>query len=125
MYRVEEPFATPLSQAPAENEDFLFGIDLFNAGFYWEAHTCWERLWAVEEGSPEIRRFLQGLIQISAACLKAIQGRKTGARKLLAKADLERFEGIVLGVDAQALAQDTASFVEGEGGPPRIELEAT
>ena len=125
MYGASEPAATPLSQAPAENEDFLFGIDLFNAGYYWEAHTCWEKLWAIEEGSPEIRRFLQSLFQTSAACLKQVQGRKAGARKLLEKAGLERFEGIVLGVDAQALAHDTASFVEGEGGPPRIEIEAT
>jgi hypothetical protein len=123
MYGMVEPPATPLSQAPAENEDFLFGIDLFNAGYYWEAHTRWEKLWAVEVGSPEIRRFLQGLIQVSAACLKAIQGRKTGARKLLAKADLERFEGIVLGVDAQAAARETRRFVEKGGEPPRIQLE--
>jgi hypothetical protein len=25
--------------------DYLYGIDLFNHGFYWEAHEAWEGLW--------------------------------------------------------------------------------
>jgi hypothetical protein len=124
MYGVVETAATPLSQlGPMENDDFLFGIDLFNAGYYWEAHTAWERLWAVEESSTEVRRFLQALLQTSAACLKAVQGRKEGARKLLEKAGLERFEGLVLGVDAQAASREARRFIERGGEPPQVELE--
>ena len=29
----------------AENSRYLLGIDLFNAGYYWEAHEAWESLW--------------------------------------------------------------------------------
>src|SRR5262245_26927001 len=124
MYRVEEPPATPLSEEDASrNEDFLFGVDLFNAGYYWEAHTRWERLWTVEKSSSETRRFLQSIIQTAAACLKARQERKAGARKLLDKARLESFEGRVSGIDARALALASRRFVEEGGGPPRIELE--
>ncbi len=124
MYRAVAPPARPLSLPGAtENEDFLFGIDLFNAGYFWEAHTRWERLWTVEDASPEIRRFLQAIIQTAAACLKARLGQKAGARKLLEKAKLESFERPVLGIDAQALVRDARRFVDGEGEPPRIVLE--
>jgi predicted metal-dependent hydrolase len=123
MYRVVEAAATPLSQLQAaENDDFLFGVDLFNAGYYWEAHTFWERLWAVES-EPELRRFLQSIIQTAAACLKVRQGQKAGARKLMEKARLEAFGGTLLGIDAQALARATTRFAEKGEDPPRIELE--
>jgi uncharacterized protein len=124
MYRAVEPPARPLSgDGGRENEDFLFGIDLFNAGYFWEAHTHWERLWTVEDASPEIRRFLQAIIQTAAACLKARLGQRAGARKLLDRARLESFEGRVLGIDAQALAREARRFVEEGGEPPKIVLE--
>ncbi len=113
----------PLTQHGwAGNEDYLFGIDLFNAGYFWEAHASWERLWAHPEISPEVRRFLQAMVQTAAACLKARMGEKAGARKLLDRARLESFEGCVLGVDAHALAREARKFVEGEGEPPTVEL---
>lgn len=106
----------------AENEDYLFGIDLFNAGYFWEAHASWERLWALEESDSEARRFLQALVQTSAACLKARMGEKVGARKLLDRARLESFEEHVLGIDARALAWKARKFIEGEGEPPTVGL---
>ncbi len=106
----------------AENEDFLFGVDLFNAGYFWEAHTYWERLWALEETPPEIRRFLRSLIQTAAACLKVRQGRTAGARKLLGRASLESFEGTRLGIDGKALAREARRFVEAQGEPPHLVL---
>jgi len=122
-YRVEEPAALPLTpESWAANEDFLFGVDLFNAGYYWEAHAFWERLWALEETSPEVRRFLQVIVQTAAACLKARQGRTAGARKLLDRAGLESFEGRKLGIDLPALARDVRRFVEGDEEPPHLVL---
>ncbi len=123
MYRVQEPAAHPLTRDGwAENEDFLFGVDLFNAGYFWEAHTFWERLWAIDETAPEIRRFLQAIIQTAAACLKVRQGQKAGARKLLDRAGLESFDGRELGIDLHALARAARRFVEAEGDPPIIVL---
>jgi predicted metal-dependent hydrolase len=122
MHGMVEPAATPLSQLPAaENDDFLFGVDLFNAGYYWEAHTRWERLWGVEN-EPRLRRFLQSIIQTAAACLKVRQEQKGGARKLMEKARLESFEGRLLGIDARALARATMRFVENGEYPPGIEI---
>jgi len=41
------------------------GIELFDAGEFWEAHERWETIWQRE--SRPIRSFYQGLIQIAAA----------------------------------------------------------
>jgi predicted metal-dependent hydrolase len=125
MYRAQEPAAHRLTQDGwAENEDFLFGVDLFNAGYFWEAHAFWERLWALEETSPEIRRVLQALIQTAAACLKVRQGQTAGARKLLDRAGLESLDGRKLGIDLDALAHGARKFVEAEGAgePPHLVL---
>lgn len=61
----------PLENHPlVEDRCLLRGIDLFNHGFFYEAHEAWEHLWIhLEKGSPE-RLMFQGLIQISAAFLK-------------------------------------------------------
>jgi predicted metal-dependent hydrolase len=123
MYGVGEPEAKPLTPDRwAENEDFLFGVDLFNSGYFWEAHVFWERLWALEETPPEARRVLQAIIQTAAACLKARQGEIAGARKLLARAGLESLERRELGIDVHALALAARQFVEEDGEPPHLVL---
>jgi predicted metal-dependent hydrolase len=124
MYGVKEPAAKPLTtDGWAGNEDLLYGVDLFNAGYFWEAHAFWERLWALEETESEIRHFLKALLQTAAACLKARQGEIAGARKLLARAGLESLERRKLGIDSHALARDARRFVEEEADPPRIVLD--
>lgn len=60
-----------------ENELFRYGIDLFNRGFYWEAHESWEHLWKPIKESPE-GKFLKGMIQITASFVKREQGNKKG-----------------------------------------------
>lgn len=66
--------------ALADNEDFRYGIDLFNHGFPWEAHEAWEPLWfAAPRDRPE-RALLQGLIHAAAAVLKARTGAVGPAR---------------------------------------------
>lgn len=50
------------------NEDYLYGVDLYNFAYWWEAHEAWEGLWRHAEDN--YRLFLQGLIQISAALIK-------------------------------------------------------
>ncbi|MGH9323242.1 MAG: DUF309 domain-containing protein [Vicinamibacteria bacterium] len=123
MYRVKEPEARLLTEESwTDNEDFLYGVDLFNAGYFWEAHTFWERLWALEGTEPEIRSFLQALIQMAAACLKRRQGRIGGAKKLLRRARLNRPTGVRLGVDLDRLHRAAQSFIDGVGDPPHIEI---
>ncbi len=71
--------------APADNPFFLFGVDLFNHHYFWEAHEAWETIWHLED-NPELRNLLQGAIQVSGGFLKIIQGNEKGARILWKKA---------------------------------------
>ena len=54
----------------ADNRTFLLAIDLFNLGYYWEAHEEWERLWRVSGPDSTVGRFLKGLVKLSAAGMK-------------------------------------------------------
>jgi hypothetical protein len=125
MYGKREPSPRPLTEDGwAANEDFLYGVDLFNGEYFWEAHVYWERLWAIPETDPDLRSFLQALIQTAAACLKARQGQVAGAKRLLDRARLEDFGAGKLGIDAGALASGARRFVQGETTlSPSISLE--
>jgi hypothetical protein len=76
-------------------EEYLFGIDLFNAAYFWEAHESWEAVWHAVDRDAVVGRFLQGLIQASASLLQRHCGRRRGARNLLerSKANLEGAHG--------------------------------
>jgi hypothetical protein len=87
--------------------EWLFGIDLFNAFFFWEAHESWEGLWAVKPRDSAPARLLQGLIQIAAALLKIHLGSLAGAATL-SRAGLEKMAACaavsptLLGLDVRA-----------------------
>ena len=81
---------------------YLYGVDLFNHQYYWEAHEAWEGLWKMEHRASECARFLQGLIQLAAMCIKVRAGNRRGAQKLHNKAlaqltQSERYMGMDLG----------------------------
>jgi uncharacterized protein len=83
------PHPAPPPVDPArwwESPDYLFGIDLFNFGFYWEAHEAWEGLWHAAGRSGEVADFLKGLIQMTAAGVKVRQGVPAGVVSLAAGA---------------------------------------
>jgi len=60
------------------------GIDLFNAGNYFEAHEAWEGLW-LDTNSPEEKQFLQGLIMAAGSFLHYLRRECAGASALLEK----------------------------------------
>ena len=66
-----------------ENQTYLYGVDLYNAGFFWEAHEVWEPVWMRAGGNSRERLAVQGLIQLSNACLKLVMQRPEAARRLL------------------------------------------
>ena len=65
-----------------KTESYLYGVDLFNAGYYWEAHEAWESLWKNLDPSSDHALFLQGLIQVAASCLKYHLKNKEGVIRL-------------------------------------------
>ncbi len=69
-----------------ENLAWLYGIDLFHAGCFWEAHEAWEPLWrAAPEHSAE-RRLLQALLQWAASLVQLKAGRVDAAKRLAQRA---------------------------------------
>lgn len=78
--------------APPDPDDwaacrpYLVGIDLFNRGYYWEAHEVWEGLWHACGRAGVTADFLKGLIRLAAAGVKAREGTPEGVRSHGAKA---------------------------------------
>lgn len=65
----------------ATNSEWLYALELFNGGFYWEAHEAWEAFWhALGRTTPEARH-VQGLIHLAAACVKIREGRPEGVKR--------------------------------------------
>jgi uncharacterized protein len=63
------------------NATWLWAIDLFNHGFYWEAHEAWEGLWHAAGRRGATADFLKGLIKLAAAGVKHREGRPEGVRR--------------------------------------------
>src|SRR5438128_9530059 len=59
---------------------YLYGMDLFNHGYYWEAHEVWEGLWHASGRSGQTGHFLKGLIHLAAAGVKVRQGIPAGVK---------------------------------------------
>jgi predicted metal-dependent hydrolase len=69
----------PLDQAHwQDSQAYLHGVDLFNHGYYWEAHEVWEGLWSVAGRTGATADFLKGLIKLAAAGVKVRQGQPRG-----------------------------------------------
>jgi predicted metal-dependent hydrolase len=101
---------------------FLRGADLFNAGYYWEAHEVWEELWHIEGRRGPTADVLKGLIKLAAAGVKVREGRENGVRshcrraaELFARAAAEG-EGDRLGLDMDLWAARSHDLAE---NPPR------
>lgn len=62
-----------------DSDMFLWGIDLFNHGYYWEAHEAWEGLWQVADRGAPLRMLFKGLILLSAAGVKIREGKHAAA----------------------------------------------
>jgi predicted metal-dependent hydrolase len=81
-----------------QSEAYRWGIDLFNHGYYWEAHEAWEGLWHAAGRRGLLADFLKGLIKLAAAGVKVREGRAAGVvSHARAAADLFRRTAQALG----------------------------
>jgi len=105
-----------------ENEAWLFGADLWNHGFLWEAHEVWERLWRAPFDARQAE-FLRGLIQCAAAGLKVAVGDRDAATSLADKGTL-RIETVAvtryMGLDALAFAAQFRAWARSGSHPPDV-----
>jgi uncharacterized protein len=75
---VREHPAVPDPDNWRASQAFVRGVDLFNHGFYWEAHEAWEGLWHACGRRGVVADFLKGLIQLAVAGVKHRQGLLPG-----------------------------------------------
>jgi uncharacterized protein len=71
---------TPLPQNAADSSLFRRGVELFDAGYYWEAHEAWEALWHAVGRRGPTADVLRGLIKLAAAGIKVRERREPGVR---------------------------------------------
>lgn len=66
---------------------FRHGVDLFNNGYWWEAHEAWEAVWMGLAPNSAERHGLQAMIQTANCCLKIRMGQGRAARAIREDAD--------------------------------------
>ena len=127
----------PVGWKPPEEwrtcQEYLYGCDLHNHGYWWEAHEAWEGLWRVCPRDSVQKRFLQGLIQVAACHLKLQLGNREGIERLresmhghvhaaLADIGADRYMGLDLATFVKRVDE---YFDEALGcpGKPRHELD--
>ncbi len=96
---------------------YLRGITLFNAGYYWEAHECWEALWHAHGRRGPIAELLQALIKLAAAGVKVLEGRPAGVQSHATRA-AGQFEKFALRMGDFSLAWISTSWPEKPGTLP-------
>ncbi len=107
-------------------ETYLVAVDLFNHGYYWEAHEELERLWRGTGRRTETGVFLQGLIQVAAAFLKRSTDERGSASRLAAQAcaKLRTIPDVHLGISGLDFARVIEATLEGRArGPIAIRLQ--
>ncbi len=65
----------------ADPNAFMWGMDLFNQGYYWEAHEAWEAMWRTAGRETAERNLLQGLILLAAMGVKLRECKLEAARR--------------------------------------------
>jgi hypothetical protein len=88
--------ARPLPLDPGNwntSQPYLYAIDLFNHGYYWEAHEAWEALWHAAGRRGPMADFLKGLIKLAAGGVKVLEGRPEGVRRHARRA-IELFHSV-------------------------------
>jgi hypothetical protein len=106
------------------SQHYLYAIDLFNYRYWWEAHEVLEDVWIEAGKNTPGGKFIQGIIQISAALLKTAQSQ-AGTRRLAAKglSKIRLQSGVFLGVDVHEFGLQVTTYIEGKvSAPPEIKL---
>jgi hypothetical protein len=115
MYGHEPPKPPPLDPANWQrSETYLYGVDLFNHGFYWEAHEAWESLWHAAGRRGVVADFLKGLIKLAAAGVKSLEGNPAGIARHTDRAEellssVMAIEQTFCGLDLQRLCEQRRS----------------
>jgi predicted metal-dependent hydrolase len=123
----DEIFVTP-DQIPAACQGELHpmaikGIELFDAGQYWEAHEALEAAWKEEHGP--VRHLYQGILQVGVVYLQIERNNFVGMAKMFERSKkwLRPWPDQCRGVDVAQLRADVAAAVAAAGalGPDNLQ----
>ncbi len=91
---------------------YLKGIELFNAGHYFDAHEIWEELWM--DCDMADRRFYQSLIHAAVAIYHAGRGNGLGTKRLLGSGDryAATYANPYRGLDHRGFWQEMHGFLD-------------
>ncbi|MFO0732602.1 MAG: DUF309 domain-containing protein [Nitrospiraceae bacterium] len=104
----------------AGSETYLFAVDLFNFGYWWESHEQWESLWHALGKDTEQGSFVRALIQLAAAHVKRETGFPAATLRLIDRA-LGRFQSApphYMGIDVAPLILAISEAFHGERPSP-------
>src|SRR5690606_25873938 len=62
------------------------GLQLFQHGYYWEAHEEWEQVWIELGRKGDHADCVKGLIKLAASGVKCLEGNRTGAERHINRA---------------------------------------
>jgi len=110
--RIPEPLPPFDPQLWSACEEYLYGIDLFNHGYWWEAHEALEAVWVAAGRYTQTGQFVQGLIQIAVAHLKAHQEFYEVSRRMAVEGHdkMKAHRGLFMGIDLDRLREDVDRF---------------
>ncbi|MEX0732901.1 MAG: DUF309 domain-containing protein [Aquisalimonadaceae bacterium] len=111
-----------LASAPDSPEQlrvcFLLGCDLYNHGYWWEAHEAWEAVWHAVNRTGTRGALLQALIQAGNAHLK-LRMKRGNAVARLRSAVMEHIarirstpDTVCLGIDVIAWSEQFDAYIE-------------
>lgn len=105
-------------------DEALHGLELFNAGEYFEAHEALENAWRAETGP--VRELYRGILQVGVAYYHLLNGNYSGAVKMFQRCKpwLEPFSDDCKGIELDRFRED---FLQVEAellrlGPERLHL---
>ncbi len=70
-----------------ESEVYLYGLDLYQHQYFYEAHEVWEELWKHVGPKSEIGKFLQARILMAGAELKKMMSETKPALRMQKRAE--------------------------------------
>ena len=84
-FAVAETETEFVASAWQDSDDYRFGIDLLNHGYYWEAHEVLEGIWHHLGRKSRDAQFIQALILLAVACLHKRRHKMSACSKVVHK----------------------------------------
>ena len=91
-----------LNEQANDNPAWLYGIRLFEHGFFWECHEVLETVWMNALPNSREKHLVQGFIHLANAALKTRMNKQRAAERLSDLADL-CFQDAYLGMQTPCL----------------------